>query len=338
MSSDEARRVYHAGRTLALRSGDRASLVRLDFGYGAYSLFATAELQQGFQLMASAVRGADELGNRPLAVAVRVGTGRIALDIGPLSVTVAAADRAIELASGDLSCGAELTGYSPLARHVAQRSAALAFAGDLVRSREDGERALAIARGRGETEIMVVASNALHLHAFFSGEPENGVMLTREVLELADEAVAGYVPSSARLGLGIACIAAGRLPEAAAALEDGLRKARSSSVLAEECYLVTYLAWAHQAAGNGEAALRVADGAMGLVAGRGAEVMECVLLIALLPFLHAELAEQALAGGDGATVQREHREAERLFAAIGATAHTARMASADCWQDPGRPP
>ena len=132
MSSDEARRVYHAGRTLALRSGDRASLVRLDFGYGAYNLFATAELQQGFQLMASAVRGADELGNRPLAVAVRVGTGRIALDIGPLSVTVAAADRAIELASGDLSCGAELTGYSPLARHVAQRSAALAFAGDLV--------------------------------------------------------------------------------------------------------------------------------------------------------------------------------------------------------------
>ena len=101
-----------------------------------------------------------------------------------------------------------------------------------------------------------------------------------EVLELADEAVAGYVPSSARLGLGMACIAAGRLPEAVAALEDGLRKARSSSDLAEECYLVTFLAWAHQAAGNGEAALRAADGAMGLIARRGAHVMECALLAA----------------------------------------------------------
>ena len=187
-------------------------------------------------------------------------------------------------------------------------------------------------------------------------------MLAREVLRLADEAVAGYVPSSARLGLGIACIAAGRLPEAIEALEDGLRKARSSSVLAEECYLVTYLAWAHQAAGDGEAALRVAEGAMELVARRGARVMECALLVAraaayrlsgaggsrdkadsdlmaacelieavgayaLLPFVHAELAEQALAAGDGATAQRERSEAERLFAAIGATAHTARMGS-----------
>jgi class 3 adenylate cyclase/tetratricopeptide (TPR) repeat protein len=361
MPSDEAQRAYRAGRTLALRSGDRASLVRLDFGYGAYSLFATAELNQGFQRMASAVRGADELSNRSLAVAARVGTGRIALDIGPLSVTIDAADRAIELAAGDLSCGAELTGYSPFARHLAQRSAALAFAGDLGRSREDGERALAIARQRGETEVVVVASNALHLHAFFSGEPGNGVMLAREVLKLADEAVAGYVPSSARLGLGIACIAAGRLPEAVDVLEDGLRKARSSSVLAEECSLMTYLAWAHQAAGNGEAALQVANGAMELIARRGARVMECALLVAragayrlsgpgasrhkahndlmaahelieavgaraLLPFLHAELAEQALAAGDGATAQRERREAERLFAAIGATAHTARMA------------
>ena len=47
MSSDEARRAYRAGRALALRSDDRASLVRLDFGYGAYSLFATAELKRG---------------------------------------------------------------------------------------------------------------------------------------------------------------------------------------------------------------------------------------------------------------------------------------------------
>jgi hypothetical protein len=164
---------------------------------------------------------------------------------------------------------------------------------------------------------------------------------------LADEAVAGYVPSSARLGLGIACIAAGRLPEAIEALEDGLGKARSSSVLAEECYLVTYLAWAHQAAGDGEAALRVAEEAMELVARRGARVTECALLVAraaayrlsgaeasrdkadndlmaafelieavgthaLLPFVHAELA-----AGDGATAQRERREAERLFAATG---------------------
>jgi hypothetical protein len=66
MSSDEARRVYRAGRTLALRSGDRASLVRLDFGHGAYSLFATAELRQAFQLFSSAVRGADELSDRAL--------------------------------------------------------------------------------------------------------------------------------------------------------------------------------------------------------------------------------------------------------------------------------
>ena len=147
------------------------------------------------------------MSNRPLAVAVRVGTGRVALDIGAVVRDRRSADRAIELASGDLSCGAELTGYSPFARHLAQRAAALAFAGDLVRSREDGERALAIARERGETEIVVVASNALHLHAFFSGEPGNGIMLAREVLKLADEAVAGDVPSSARLGLGIACIA-----------------------------------------------------------------------------------------------------------------------------------
>ena len=47
--------------------------------------------------------------------------------------------------------------------------------------------------------------------------------------------------------------------------------ATASSVLAEECHLVTYLAWAHQAAGNGEAALRVADEAMELVDRRGRE-------------------------------------------------------------------
>lgn len=60
------------------------------------------------------------------------------------------------------------------------------------------------------------------------------------------------------------------------------------------------------------------------------QLIEAVGAHAFLPFLDAQLAGQALAAGDGAAVQRERREAERLFAAIGATAHAARMASLAC--------
>jgi tetratricopeptide (TPR) repeat protein len=285
--------------------------------------------------------------------------------VGPLTEGLVFCDRGMAICAADPELGATLLGYGALARLLQFRAAILARMGRLAEARADAERALTLARPRGELETVSWTLALLPQLGWLGGEGEG-----EEALALAAEAVrlgedTGNVMSLVLglEGLAVAHLAAGRPAEAVTACERALAKAREHrSGLCEEAALLAHLARARLATGDPSGATHAAAEAVTVARRQGARVVECLALLtraqvhrvtggghdAVLGDVEAALSLVAETGaltyepfireeiGRLRTDGDELREALRLYTAIGATGHAERLAAELAGSPPAR--
>jgi tetratricopeptide (TPR) repeat protein len=192
--------------------------------------------------------------------------------------------------------------------------------------------------------------------------PDTAVAHARQGLEIAERIGRALSVVFARAALGAALLASGDSSEAVPLLEAATALARERRVgLDYEARFLAWLADAYLAAGDPARARATATEATEIGRQRGTRLFECYAQLALAralrvtdgasarpaieaafaraqalidetggrslqPFLHIERAELLALCGDAAARQRELREAQRLFTAMGATARAERVA------------
>jgi len=253
-------------------------------------------------------------------------------------------------------------GLSPYGLLLVQRGLALTYTGHPADGARSIERAIELGRRRGERELVAFASLCRVVPCGVMEEPEQAFAHAQRALEAAESSANTFLRALSRSAIGQAHIASGRWPEAIESLTDlvaAIRAGRAAplvemdsiALLAEaqlgtrdlaaaRATAETALAIARQfhrplaelraqlvrarvltasaegdAIGSARAAL---DAATALVDRTGAVVFT--------PFLGVARAELAARMGDDRTRDRELREAERLFTAMGALARAAGVA------------
>jgi adenylate cyclase len=335
-----------------------------------FAVSAVARLAQGDPRGAlarhrQAARVAEEGNDRELQAAALFLPSMPLAYVGPLTEGLVFCDRGMAICAADPELGATLLGYGALARLLQFRAAILARMGRLAEARADAERALTLARPRGELETVSWTLALLPQLGWLGGEGEGD-----EALALAAEAVrlgedTGNVMSLVLglEGLAVAHLAAGRPAEAVTACERALAKAREHrSGLCEEAALLAHLARARLATGDPSGATHAAAEAVTVARRQGARVVECLALLtraqvhrvtggghdAVLGDVEAALSLVAETGaltyepfireeiGRLRTDGDELREALRLYTAIGATGHAERLAAELAGSPPAR--
>jgi class 3 adenylate cyclase/tetratricopeptide (TPR) repeat protein len=262
------------------------------------------------------------------------------------------ADEAITVCRGDLGRGMQSLGYSGLIRNLLTRGQLLALGGRLDAGRAEVNRALGLAREHRQVELQSWGFPIPAHLAYMGGEAETGLALAEEARRISVEIGNRFTLILALEALGIAQLAEGRHYEAQAPLTQALDEARTHRCgLSDEASVLTHLAEAHLAAGDGGAARRVADEAVETARTQGARILECLALLTRARVFRASGGEEANVPADlsaaldlvkktGALVyepsireelgrlggeEAELREALRLYEAIGATGHARRL-------------
>ena len=309
LSNADRHELYEEGRTLAERSADRKLLARLLWSYGA-SYYMAGELRDADTHVSGSVRIADEIGERGLSAALRIGTSVVALVIGPLSTALEEARLTIELSGGDPEVGKEFLGYSPLVRALINRSMVYTLMGELEHARADAERGVSDARRLGELENVVIGLYAMNLWAFHAGERDGAGDRARESLEAA-EVSTRYLHTYAWEGLGFACLLEGDPTEAIRALEHGAAVIAEGAGGFQEPSVLAHLASAHASAGEPEHAFASATRAVESARRRGAQVFE-------VPALIQRARARALLGHEASLVKEDLDLARALIDVTGA--------------------
>jgi hypothetical protein len=184
LSNADRNDLYSEGRALADRSDDKELLAALMWSYGA-SYYMSGQLRDAQPHIAASVRLADEIGHAGFSSAFRVGSGVVALVMGPLAAAFEEMQASIDVADGDFSVGTAFLGYSPLVRSTINRSMAYTLMGHLDEARADAEWGLVAARESGQLENVVIGLYATNLWAFHAGVEEGSLVRARESLQLA---------------------------------------------------------------------------------------------------------------------------------------------------------
>jgi tetratricopeptide (TPR) repeat protein len=224
------------------------------------------------------------------------------------------------------------------------------------------ERAVEHERAMGDPVTLALIQQDRALCASLMGEPELALRCARDAVEAAERSGAAYARVLAYQALGAAHIFAGEADAALAALEEARAVAQGARVGLEfEAHILYYLALAHAGRRELELARRFAE--QSLASARRIrspliEINACFVLGALLsrsrdaanrgrgeqllaeaetlaerngievvrPTLVLERARLAARRGDGEERRRLLLEAQRLFAAMGATARAEEVA------------
>ena len=271
-------------------------------------------------------------------------------------------DEILDLAAVDPDVGVDLFG-TPLSHYsLFHRAWLFARMGRLAEAGRAADEVITIGRERSQLELAAWALPVHALVAFLAGDSEGAIGRASEAVELADEIGSPFHSVLTLEGLGAACLAAGRGEDAIRPLQDALSLARDRHVaLFEESSLLAFLADAYLDVGDEDAAIRAAGDALATARAQKAHVHECQALIsharvlrcasgrdarkaiasdlaeacsaieevgarAWSPFFHEEHARLARLEADGPTWERELGTAHRLFVAMGATGHAARLA------------
>jgi len=353
---EQTRNFYREGKERAERLADGELLTMVEFSRGL-ELFVRGELGQAWTTFLEAARLAEATGDLTLQVITCI-PSLVATSVGPISEGLRLADRLEALTAGDPEIGARYLGYSPLVRTLLYRAQLIATAGAVSDGYRGVETSLRLVRERGETEGEAWALAALARLDELSGEAGEGrAEQAVEAARIAEESGNRMVQSSCSTALGVAELMGGRYESAAEALTRGLTVARDQQAgLSEEARLLTRLAQARLGLGEGDAAGAAADEAVEVACRQGARVLACHALLVraqvrrvattgdddragaradlddaaalaretgastYVPFILEELGR--LQGADGLL-----RQALELYAAIGATGHTRRLAA-----------
>jgi class 3 adenylate cyclase/tetratricopeptide (TPR) repeat protein len=362
MSRDESERVFAEGKDWAERRTDHDAAGTLHHAYSVAAL-ASGDVETCVRHASEAerlLRHARDEELRPVAIMAMLYASIV---VGRLAEAAAKADALVEATRGRLELGREYLGFGLFVFANVMQANVRIWTGKLDVARGQLAHAIELARRHGEAENEGWAHGALADLAFFSGDADAGLSAAQRCVELAEKVGSPFSRAAGYLALSAAQLQDRQVSEAIGAAEHALGLARRCGTGLEfESRLLSALAEAVLAAGDVARARALADEALAvadrigavvngiharrtlarvLLAGGGATAgrsIEEVLdgaegvvgqtgAVSFRPLLFLERAEMARFAGAAAAREHALREAHRLFVAIGATGHAARLAA-----------
>jgi adenylate cyclase len=360
ISDQELAETLTEAKALASRNGDLRTLARATGAYGTNRLL-TGELDEWLANRAEVERLVSELGDPEFAIAMN---GALATGLwfcGDVRGALEAAEEMVASTRDDPTFGKSIWGFSGHILNNGIAGVMLAMSGHVPEGASRIERAIELAREHHEIEALGYAYSLHGWIPWISGERKGAIERGREGVEIAERLGNAWSRTIAWAQLARAHLICGNPTDAFTAAEHALDVARERGIgLASEAVLLGIQSEALLARGEVERARAL--GQQGVEAGQHhrTPVWECLAQLALAraclaagrehrseiaatlahaqqlvdqtgalalkPFIHAQLAELARATGDYQAHERELREAQRLFTAIGAPRRAAELA------------
>jgi class 3 adenylate cyclase/tetratricopeptide (TPR) repeat protein len=290
ISEQEASAHYEAGRELAQRSGDRASLLLITSAYATVRGTA-GHLDEYGELGEEVNRLSSEIGDPALRLA------SLAVPIysrwaqGRLGEALALADEAIALGAKDPALGVEIFGTCPYAWCLFVRGVILGSMGYPDESASELDRAMRVAQEQGDLETQGWTHNGYVLFARYTGELETVLSHATQGYEIAERIGSTFSRVLALYYLGYARFMVGEADEGIVAIERSIELGREARTgLEQEALRFAGLSEALLSVGDHQRALDAAQESVTLARKRGNE--------SILPISYRVLAE-ALLAGDG---------------------------------------
>ena len=359
-TDEEAAAIFAGGKALAERAEDPRSLAMLTVAYAAIRGL-TGHVEEWAELGSEALRLAERTGDRGLQLAVRPPPTYALFMLGRLREALATIDQGLELAAGDARLGADTLFVSPYAWSVMTRSFLLAYLGHLQEAAEGLDSAMQLAHRHGDVEVLGYAHANRAWLGRQTGEVESALTHAGKAVDIAERMGNAYARTQAYSCLALAHLSREEWDEAAEAGEQSLAISRERRIGVQfEPWTLATLAEAYLGRGEGLRARTTAEQAVALARGSHIKVFEPITLLSLArvllasegararaevkaalsraltlakemeargeePLVHVELGELARLTGDDAGRERELREAQRLFAEIGADRYAAAL-------------
>jgi class 3 adenylate cyclase/tetratricopeptide (TPR) repeat protein len=328
-------------------------LLTMEYGYARVNSGAVVD---GLALLHEARRLADESGIEYIRGITRSPLGPALMIAGRLGEALAVTSEMRALRGLDAEGEIEFTGFSPYAISFTVDAFVHLYQGRIADSCRAAERAAELARGRGDTEVLILAGAALARTWAFVGERERALAHAEEALDLAEDLGGALVRNHALGAAGRAYLVSGRFDDAIRVLERSHANIRETSAdRASEGIVLALTARARCGAGDAPGAVPVAAEAVAvarrvgtnifeaeaqlayaeallaaegrgraaeieLAIGRAASLVEETGARLLEPFVHRTRGALARALEDDAGCVRETRRAAELFATIGVRA------------------
>jgi class 3 adenylate cyclase/tetratricopeptide (TPR) repeat protein len=354
ISHEEAETVYLEAERTASRIGDLSSQAILRSVYGGIRGVNDGEPAEQARLGREAIALAEETGDPALYLVAAINAYGV-YSIGEIRDAVAILTRAIELADGDPTLGAGISVACPLAYCVIFKGGLKCTMGRLDEARGLIEQGMDLARAQSDLEVVGWGQMWSTWLAYFSGDPEAAHAHAQQTLEIAERIGDAFSRAWAWFWVGLAATMGGEWPRAKEALETSIALAMERRTAMEgESIRLAFLSEAHRGLGDADEALRLAQEGMHVARKQGMLLNECFTILsfaraafvagdapsdehvrialerglelvrrsqakAMAPLLRVELAGLADRQGDAEGRERELREAQRLFADIGAS-------------------
>jgi adenylate cyclase len=362
VSADRAERLFEEAERMASDAQDARMHGLLLAGYGAVKGVGQGAVDEYADFARRAIEVAEEAGDTELGVVL--GTNGYAFFLtGAYEEGLRIVDRAIELAGGDPSVGADMPVVAcPYAVCHASKGLLLTDLGEIAEASRAFEAAKAIAREQGALESLAITHFNASYGALAAGDPDAALEEATNAVEISERTGDSFSRAWAWTFLGASEGARGNWPSAIEALERADRLATENRAAEEgRPFRLANLAEAELGVGHSERARELAEEAVAvaeaqrsvpigfratlawarvLLAHAGskeADQIESRLQGALEavaatgariyePFIRVELAKLAHRSGDEQRGESELREAHRLFVEVGAAGQAARLA------------
>ncbi|MBI3783065.1 MAG: AAA family ATPase [Deltaproteobacteria bacterium] len=297
LAETDAQQVFEDARVAGEAHEDRRHLAQLHNAYGMFNgMLGRGEL--AVQSIMEAERYAAEIGDREMQLSVRVTVAVWLLHRGQLADALQLIQQGIDLADGDLSLGADIVGFSPLAFLTLYRGTTHTAMGDLGEARKDLQTALDMARRNDESEIECMALGFLSIVTFYEGERDATLAYARQTAQVATRIGSPFILGFANGIVGAAHRMREEWDEAAALIhaELAITRERGTGLLVEAVSIAN-LAEVYLGQGNLPKALQTAEEAVAVARLRGSRIFECDSLLAQFDVLlrFADAASQSKA-------------------------------------------
>jgi class 3 adenylate cyclase len=364
LSAEEMAQIGEQGRALARQFGERNALVRIITAQAARNGVG-GDTRSYYDGCLEAESHCDDSVDLESRLTVQLNLAYATFCMGRMTEALPACEEVGALADSDVRAGFEGFGFSAAAWSTHMAGWSLAFLGRLDEARKRCLATIRMSREHDLKENLGWALGGVSQQAWLTGAPVAGLPEPRsaalEAIEIAEGLSSRYSRAEATRCLAAAQLAAGSFEEAARSAGEGLALVRDHDTAREyEVSLLSFRAEALTALGDPAAALPVAREAMALAAAQpsfayGVDAC-CQLAQALLATtgaaarteVEAALAQAsawldesgaealrprvlearaalAAALGDGAAHARDLAEALRLYRAMGAEGHAARL-------------
>ncbi|HVM95037.1 MAG TPA: hypothetical protein VMT89_01555, partial [Candidatus Acidoferrales bacterium] len=276
----DADEIFETARRVGEQRNDRRELAQLHNAYGMFKGMSGAG-EAAVQSIMEAERYAAEIGDCEIQLSVRVSVAVWLLHRGQLSDALQLIQQGIDLADGDLSLGADIVGFSPLAFLTLYRGTVRATMGDLAAARVDLQAALDMARRSHESELECMTVGFMAVITFYEGDREMTLSYALQAMEVATRVGSPFILAFAQGIVGTARRMREEWDEAATALRAELEITREHRTgLLVEAVSIANLAEVYLGQGNLAKAMQTADEAVAVARQRGSRVFECDALLA----------------------------------------------------------